>query len=53
MSAVLDRPQTAPVMPERPAGPGRPRRRVSLPALAWRQFRRAPVTVYFLSLIHI
>ena len=51
MSAVLDRPQTAPVRPERPAGPGRPRRRVSLPALAWRQFRRAPVTVCFLAAV--
>ena len=54
MSAVLDRPQTAPVMPERPASPlprGRPRRRVPLPALAWRQFRRAPVTVCFLAAV--
>src|SRR5215831_203006 len=62
VSAMLDRPErigaereeNAPVMPERPAdpaGPGRPRRRVSLPALAWRQFRRAPVTVYFLAAV--
>ena len=62
MSAVLERPErigaereeNAPVMPERPAGPagpGRPRRRVSPPVLAWRQFRRAPVTVYFLAAV--
>jgi len=62
VSAVLERPErigaereeNAPVMPERsvgPAGPGRPRRRVSPPVLAWRQFRRAPVTVYFLAAV--
>src|SRR5215831_7037648 len=62
VSAMLDRPErigaereeNAPVMPERPAGPagpGRPRRRVSLPALAWRQFRRAPVTIGFLAAV--
>ena len=62
MSAVLERPerigaereQNAPVTPGRPAGPagpGRPRRRASLPALAWRQLRRAPVTVCFLAAV--
>src|SRR6516225_12313950 len=40
-----------PEQPAGPAGPGRPRRRVSPPALAWRQFRRAPVTVCFLAAV--
>src|SRR5215470_10672125 len=62
MSAVLERPgrigaereENAPVMPERPASPfsrNRPRRRVPLPALAWRRFGRAPVTVCFLAAV--
>jgi phosphatidylglycerol lysyltransferase len=64
MSAVLDRPdrtraeglETAPVMPERPASPfpgTQLLRRMSLPALAWRQFRRVPATVGYLAAVWV
>ena len=53
MSAVLDRPERigAAGQPPGPVPPARPRRRASLPALAWRQLRRAPVTVCFLAAV--
>lgn len=62
MTATLDRPgrtgtgrqESAPVTPERPASPfprKEPRRRPSLPGLAWAQFRRAPATVGFLAAV--
>ena len=64
MSAVLDRPgrigadgrEAAPVMPEQPASPF-PRnqlpRRISLPGLAWQQFRRAPATICYLAAVWV
>ena len=53
MSAVLDRPERigAAGLSAGPVPPGRPRRRVSVPGLARRQFRRAPVTVCFLAAV--
>ena len=64
MSPVLDRPrqiqaerqETVPVLPGRPASPlpRKPRRRrLSLPGLAWRQFRRAPATICFLAAVWV
>jgi phosphatidylglycerol lysyltransferase len=64
MTAVLDRPgrigaerqEHAPVMPERPAGSfpeDQPRRRLPLPGLGWRQFRRAPATICYLAAVWV
>ena len=55
MSAVLDRPERigAAGQPAGPVPPGGPRRRVSVPGLARRQFRRGPVTVCFLAAVWV
>src|SRR5215472_14696388 len=64
MTAVLHRPDrigagrpgSAPAVPERPASPvpqNQPRRRRSLPGLAWRQVRRAPATMCCLAAVWI
>ena len=55
MSAVLDRPERigAAGQPADPLPPGRPRRRVPVPGLARRQFRRAPVTACFLAAVWV
>ena len=47
---------SAPAAPEHPGGPfprSRPRRRLSLPGLAWRQVRRAPATISCLAAVWI
>ena len=59
MTAVLPAPdrtgagrrESAPAAPE-PGGPF-PRRRLSLPGLAWRQFRRAPATICCLAAVWV
>jgi lysylphosphatidylglycerol synthetase-like protein (DUF2156 family) len=60
MTAAMQRPgrigaerqDSAPVMPERRASPlPQNPRRLSLPGLAWQQFRRAPATICYLTAV--
>jgi phosphatidylglycerol lysyltransferase len=63
MNAGLQRPtppgaerqENAPIKPDRPASPlqNQLRRLLSLPGLAWQQFRRAPATICYLAAVWV
>jgi phosphatidylglycerol lysyltransferase len=51
--ARAERQESALIKPDRPASPpqNQVRRRLSLPGLAWQQFRRAPATICYLAAV--